>query len=82
MKITPPISKKVTTITETSTHTISQETIISALEDAGVIARRDESTSVEAWVRVPGGGDWSNTNLELDQHPVVIKITKQTTKET
>lgn len=33
------------------------------------------------YVDVPGGGDWSNTSLSLDQHPlhVVIK-TKETAR--
>lgn len=30
---------------------------------------------VSIYVEVPGGGDWSSTELELRQHPVIIEWT-------
>lgn len=32
-----------------------------------------EDASIAVWV--PGGGDWSNTDLDLNEHPVVIEWT-------
>lgn len=34
-----------------------------------------KSVSVELHVRVPGGGDWSNTDLDLHEYPVQCVVT-------
>lgn len=35
--------------------------------------------NAEVFVTVPGGGDWSNTNLDIDDHSVEIVWTITTT---
>jgi len=33
--------------------------------------------NIEVYVRVPGGGDWSNTNLDVDEKcPILIEWTE------
>ncbi len=33
--------------------------------------------SLECFVRVPGGGDWSNTNLDIEDHPIQVKFVSE-----
>jgi len=47
---------------------LGRDEIIEFLRNKG----RDVPTSADIFVRVPGGGDWSNTNLDLDQDTSVF----------
>jgi hypothetical protein len=57
-----------------TTYEFSQDDIIDALQKAGKLPTMPAMTSLKAWVRVPGGGDWSNWDLTLDDHPVQVKV--------
>ena len=41
----------------------------------------DSSYDLRAFMAIPGGGDWSNTNLEVEpDHPIHIVVTNITTE--
>ncbi len=59
-------------------YEFTRDEVIGALRLAGLLptlAPFDPTTEeVDAFVRVPGGGDWSNTNLDLTDHPLVVTV--------
>ena len=65
------------TVKTEEVYQFDESDIIAALRETGRLPAKDvtEPHSVEVWVRVPGGGDWSNTNLELDDCPLNVKVT-------
>lgn len=59
----------------TSTISINAEDIQSFLMRAGISIPSDAKVSVK--FSVPGGGDWSNTDIEIsDENPITITIVK------
>ncbi len=34
-----------------------------------------DGVTVRIYVEVPGGGDWSHTDLEIEEHPVQVSAT-------
>ncbi len=66
------------TTTETkTTYTFTRGEILLALAGVGLLPL--ETNITQCFVRVPGGGDYSNMNLDLRDHPLVIE-TSQTTE--
>lgn len=66
-------------ITETKTYLLTDTDFVEFLLFKGVILAKEDNISV--FVRVPGGGDWSNTDLEIDdEHPVNIVVETTTEK--
>lgn len=46
--------------------------------DSGVYVKTLTTEKVTAFVRVPGGGDWSNTNLEVGTDcPLVVTVKRE-----
>lgn len=66
------ISKKTTTVEE---YTFNDLEILEALKDAGKLPK-DAKGRLTIWV--PGGGDWSNMELDIDDDNP-IRITVETT---
>ncbi|NDF13669.1 MAG: hypothetical protein EB060_12755 [Proteobacteria bacterium] len=67
--------------TETNAYHISGDDIIAALQETGrlPIAPKDALFSTtEIEVRVPGGGDWSNIDLNLRRESVKITMMTRT----
>ena len=68
------------TITRTVTEkTTTTEKVFSA-DDVRKALGLPEGASL--FVRVPGGGDWSNTELDLDTHPLEATIVTTSREET
>lgn len=39
------------------------------------ITKPMKDDKIEVFVKVPGGGDWSNTNLDIDENnPIVVDV--------
>lgn len=64
------IDVKVSTVTKsTSTITLSRDDIIVMLIDRGI----DVAHHARVEFRVPIGGDWSGTNVEVDtENPIIV----------
>jgi hypothetical protein len=52
--------------------------VIRLLKDCGVIPEQTKEITVK--IHVPGGGDWSNEDLFLDNEPLIVEWTE--TEET
>jgi len=52
---------------------LNYEDILEYLSFKGVIESAPQS--MEVFVDIPGGADWSNTELRIQDSPVVIEIT-------
>lgn len=65
MRCNRVVAKKVT---ESFEAEFTHDDIINALRDAG----HKVPVDAEVFVRVPGGGDWSNMNLDLMDAPVIV----------
>ncbi len=65
-----------TTHREETVLSFTAEEVIDALRKAGKLPYPSDTQRVtqEAYVRVPGGGDWSNTDLTLDDTPLMVKV--------
>jgi hypothetical protein len=44
-------------------------------------ATKSRRTNIDIFVRVPGGGDWSNTNLDIESHPLIVEIEEITSEQ-
>ena len=56
------------------TITLDRDDILEFLRDKYVFPD-EELNSLNIYIRVPGGGDWSNTNLDIDNlNPIVIEF--------
>lgn len=44
-------------------------------------ATKSRRTIIDVFVRVPGGGDWSNTNLDIESHPLIVEIEEITSDQ-
>lgn len=64
--------QRTTTVTE---FEISEELLLEALKGVGLPV--PDGAKVFTFVRVPGGGDWSNTDLEIKESPIQIRITSE-----
>jgi len=62
------------TCTETRILELTTTDIIVLLELAGKLPGNMVDIKSSATVLVPGGGDWSNTNLSLDEVPLVVQV--------
>lgn len=83
MKINVPKSliktEKITI--ETCSFEVGYPTLFSMLQNAGLIPNERETQnvkSIEVYIRIPSGGDWSNTNLDLREHKIQVKFVKET----
>jgi hypothetical protein len=67
--------EKVETLTErTVEYKLSGAIIIKLLQDAGVTFPNLPG-DVNAFVTVPGGGDWSNKELDIDDDsPLIVRV--------
>ncbi len=72
----PIIDKLVRTETKTSySIELSGADIINLLNEAGVAAPKNAVVEFD----VPGGGDWSNMSVDIDQdNPVTVRWTETT----
>lgn len=59
-------------VTKKTVTTRVEEGSISTKELRILLGLRPED---QLWVSVPGGGDWSNTGLSLDEHTLMYSIT-------
>jgi hypothetical protein len=74
MKSKTTITTKTTTVLK-----LTEKDIIEFLEFKN-IALKNKIVAVE--FRVPGGGDWSNTTLEISEnYPIFVKIEGSTVEE-
>lgn len=63
-------TKRTTTIQEVE-HRLSRDDIITLLRNAGYTI--PDGTTI--FVRVPGGGDWSNTDLDIEEDcPLIARF--------
>lgn len=72
-------STSVTTIRRT--YEFTHEEILKALQSSGKISVIADAQQIEAEVyfQVPGGGDYSNTKIQIsDQDPIHVKIITKT----
>lgn len=67
-------TSKVTVTTTETTYAFTRDDVIEALSAIGKLPLSDASHVQHCHVRVPGGGDYSNTNLDLEDCPVVIVV--------
>lgn len=72
------MAKQVTTVTTVrEEHEVTREEIVGLLRAKGV----QVPVSAEVVVNVPGGGDWSGMELDIDRDTKVrVKFTQTTTK--
>jgi len=66
--------------TKTTTLKLSAVDIINAL-NLKLRSGDQIPPNASVSINIPGGGDWSNTNMEIDDHgdcPVLIKYTQET----
>ena len=64
-------------VKETHTLTLNREELLSLLAKAG----QPIPASAAVLIQVPGGGDWSNTALDVDDdNPVVIRWVSERTE--
>ncbi len=69
-----PTNTSVST-TKISVYTLDGTDIIALVKNAGVII--PEGARVDVTFRIPGGGDWSNTTLDIDSdNPIHVKVTE------
>lgn len=70
----------VTTVNTTHTVELNRADLLDILKDRFQLERSDH---VSITVRVPGGGDWSNTTLSVgDDVPLVLHIARTTSDAT
>jgi len=69
-------------ITKMTTHELKRDDFIALLEFQGVTV--NSSDKVKVYVDVPGGGDFANCELTLEQSPIyieVISVTEETSTD-
>ena len=70
--------RRVTRKETTTEITLSRDALLLMLRDAGI----EVPASAEVTVMVPGGADWSNTALHIDDDaPVKVRFSEKTTEE-
>jgi hypothetical protein len=71
MKVT---TSKVTITTTETTYEFTREDVIRALASTGWLPLSEASSVEHCHVRVPGGGDWSSTDLDLEDRPLIVVV--------
>jgi hypothetical protein len=67
--------------TRTVEYKLINDHIIGLLKAAGVTI--PDNAEVQVFFRVPGGGDWSNTDIDLDEdYPLTVRVKTQTLEVT
>ena len=75
---TETVTKKKVTTTETHFE-LSTLDLMEYLETKGF--KLDSAYDIKAFMEIPGGGDWSNTNLEVEPgRPIRVIVTSTTTE--
>jgi hypothetical protein len=64
--------------TTTRRYEFTRVEILRILTRAGYLS--PEAHIKSCHVNIPGGGDWSNTDLDLEDHPIVV-VTEETKEE-
>jgi hypothetical protein len=60
-----------TTVRRTFTLDLSREMLLKVLRESGYAGLPDDA---QVFVEVPGGGDWSNTDLSIEQRtPIRVR---------
>lgn len=62
-------------------YTFSSEEILGALRAQGLLPARSPygTTNEKVFISIPGGGDWSNTDLDVsDEDPLRVHIVTNT----
>jgi hypothetical protein len=54
----------------TKTHTITTTEYLITVDD--LYKAFDIPKGAKVFVEVPGGGDWSNTDLDISEHPIKV----------
>lgn len=54
---------------------INRELVANGTPETDIIPK-----DAEVFVRVPGGADWSNEDLDIDNHPIQVQWTRTTTE--
>ncbi len=76
-----PMITKTSSVTErTTTYYLDGKAILNALIESRALAPEDLKDAVVTF-RVPGGADWSNCNVDVDDHPITISVIKTTREE-
>lgn len=74
-----PETSRSTHSTTTVTYRFTRDEVLEALCAAGLLPFNGERLDAQVYVRVPGGGDYSNINLDIDADcPLVVKVTETT----
>lgn len=68
---------KKTTTTSVTTLEVEYGDLVELLKEQLPLMRGKDVTSIELYVRILGGRDWSNTLLDLREHSVVVKVTSE-----
>ena len=74
-------TNRTTTTRTVDTYEFTAEELIEALKQAGLLPNEISHKESTVFVRVPGGGDWSNTDLEIDEdRPLTVKVDRTITQ--
>jgi len=74
-------TNRTTTTRTVDTYEFTAEELIEALKQAGLLPNEISHKESTVFVRVPGGGDWSNTDLEIDEdRPLTDKVDRTITQ--
>jgi hypothetical protein len=66
-----------TVTTRQHTMTVTGEELLDAInQEIKAMGKTSLPRDAEIIVNVPGGGDWSNTELDLREYPVIVKWTE------
>ncbi len=71
------VSKTISTKTR---YEFTRDEVINALIAAGKLPLYTPGDA-EVYMRVPGGGDWSHCNLDLDSYPLIVVTEEIKTEE-
>lgn len=58
--------------TEEHELTITGKDLLRVLR-AAMVCDLTENVTAKVTVHVPGGGDWSNTDLDIDECPIIVR---------
>jgi hypothetical protein len=76
----PAVIKRSTVSREEATYEFSVAQVLYALRIAGMLpeATLPARDSAHAWVDVPTGGDYSGIALDLEDHPLNVRVVTET----
>ena len=69
-------TEKKTTVTEVEL-TVEGKKVIAALRE--YLSHENIPEHASFYVKVPGGGDWSNTGLDIEDETFIVRWTKEET---